>query len=51
MRKIEFVVKMTNGSVVSNLCLEKRIIPRCNVINAFMSKGSEIPPMGFVFGM
>ncbi|WZZ60805.1 hypothetical protein YC2023_060912 [Brassica napus] len=29
-------------------CLEKRIIPRCNVINALISKLSEILPLSFV---
>jgi len=61
-KKIEFVVKKMNWplkDVVSNPTvlgynLEKRTVPRCNVIEALMSKrllgdtGSELPPMSSV---
>uniref|UniRef100_M4F069 Mitochondrial transcription termination factor family protein n=1 Tax=Brassica campestris TaxID=3711 RepID=M4F069_BRACM len=55
-KKIEFLVKEMNWSlkaVVSNPAvfgynLEKRTVPRCNVIKALMTKGllgSELPPL------
>ncbi|EOA34309.1 hypothetical protein CARUB_v10021826mg [Capsella rubella] len=61
-KKAGFLVKKMNWprkSVVSNpavlgYSLEKRIVPRCKVIKALMSKkllgetGSELPPIGFV---
>ncbi|CAL9237802.1 unnamed protein product [Arabidopsis halleri] len=58
-KKTEFVVKKMNWplkAVVSTpavlgYSLEKRTIPRCNVIKALMSKGlpgSELPPMSSV---
>ncbi|CAH8284180.1 unnamed protein product [Eruca vesicaria subsp. sativa] len=50
-KKTELVVNEMNWplkAVVSNpvvvgLSMEKRIIPRCNVIKALMSKGSKLP--------
>ncbi|KAL1226102.1 Transcription termination factor MTERF15 [Cardamine amara subsp. amara] len=58
-KKMEFLVKKMNWplkSVVSNpaglgYSLQKRIVPRCNVINALRSKGllgSEMPSMSTV---
>ncbi|CAF2153096.1 unnamed protein product [Brassica napus] len=60
--KVEFVVKQMNWPVkavslfprVVGYSMDKRIVPRCNVIKALMSKGllgtGELPPpMGYVF--
>ncbi|CAE5962410.1 unnamed protein product [Arabidopsis arenosa] len=58
-KKTEFVVKKTNWSLkdttlfpqVFGYSLEKRIVPRCNVIKALMSRGllgSELPSMASV---
>ncbi|CAH8256150.1 unnamed protein product [Arabidopsis lyrata] len=55
-KKTEFVVKKMNWPLkvitlfpqVLGYSMEKRIVPRCNVIKALMSKGSlgsELPPM------
>ncbi|CAE5962446.1 unnamed protein product [Arabidopsis arenosa] len=58
-KKTEFVVKKMNWPLkvmtlfpqVLGYSMEKRIVPRCNVIKALMSKGSlgsELPPMASV---
>ncbi|KFK22066.1 hypothetical protein AALP_AAs50016U000200 [Arabis alpina] len=59
-KKTEFVVKQMNWPLktvalfpqVLGYCMKKRIVPRCNVIKALMSKGllgSELPSMASVF--
>ncbi|XP_010473426.1 PREDICTED: transcription termination factor MTERF2, chloroplastic-like [Camelina sativa] len=58
-KKTEFVVKKINWPLkvitlfpqVLGYSMEKRIVPRCNVVKALMSKGSlgsELPPMASV---
>ncbi|XP_019092284.1 PREDICTED: transcription termination factor MTERF2, chloroplastic-like [Camelina sativa] len=58
-KKTEFVVKKMNWPLkdmtlfpqVLGYSMEKRIVPRCNVVKALMSKGSlgsELPPMASV---
>ncbi|CAA7029832.1 unnamed protein product [Microthlaspi erraticum] len=55
-KKTEFLVKKMNWPLkavalspqVLGYSMEKRIVPRCNVIKALMSKGSKLPSMEYV---